>query len=324
MAFGSFDPQGKYSDWARGKGMEVFEDYLGKGKSFDKPMVDHLQQLSSVAPQYDAQGNLANSSEMWSDYVARVQDKDSGTSSMISELGIGNDKGSKLALAAAAAMAGYYYGGNLFAADGTITGSASSVFGDAFGTASSWEAGTAGLSAAETAGAAAGTAGAEWAATPEMLSAAETASGASGASAATEALTAGAGEAVDTLGPIANQKIAEASNEGLVSRFMGLHPAVQQAATLGAAGLITGAIGGAGQYLTQNTLLDKRIAADREAQAQKVRETQELEEWKRRFTQGGSYFNADVPIAPKARQLLRPDGTPVYGANGLVTRAMGG
>lgn len=73
---------------------------------------------------------------------------------------------------------------------------------------------------------------------------------------------------------------------------------------------------------TANEVMDKRIAADRELLTQKTTEAQRLEEWKRRFTQGGSYFDAQVNMKPKSNVLRRPDGSVVYAQPGIITGAM--
>lgn len=78
----------------------------------------------------------------------------------------------------------------------------------------------------------------------------------------------------------------------------------------------TGIVGGIGQNLTQNQLMDKRIQADKDLLEQKKRNAQELEEWRRRFTQSGSYFDAAMPVSKGPSALTRPGGAPVYDPNG--------
>lgn len=76
--------------------------------------------------------------------------------------------------------------------------------------------------------------------------------------------------------------------------------------------------------VAQNEMLDKKLAAEKELQAQKLTDAQSLEEWKRRFIQGGSYGGGKLNLAPSTDQTLRrPDGTPVYvTGTGIINNAM--
>lgn len=94
--------------------------------------------------------------------------------------------------------------------------------------------------------------------------------------------------------------------------------------TVGALQVGGGVIAGAANAANQRELQEQRIAADRELAERRVQQEKELAEWKRRFTQQGSYFDANIPVRPRSKVLLRPDGTPVYGPSGLVARSMNG
>lgn len=92
---------------------------------------------------------------------------------------------------------------------------------------------------------------------------------------------------------------------------------------LGGLQAATGVVGGVGQYMAQRDLQEERLNAERELQQQKVDDAKELEEWKRRFTQSGSYFDANIPFRRKPGAILRrPDGSPVYASPGIVAGAM--
>lgn len=84
--------------------------------------------------------------------------------------------------------------------------------------------------------------------------------------------------------------------------------------------MATGIIGGIGQ----SGMLDRKIQADKEMQEQKMADAQSLEEWKRRFIQGGSSYDAKVPFQPTNQPLKRPDGSNVYATPGIVAGAMKG
>lgn len=99
--------------------------------------------------------------------------------------------------------------------------------------------------------------------------------------------------------------------------------------TVAGAQLGAGIIGGIGNNITQNQLMDKKIQADKDLLAQKTAEEEKLAEWRRRFIQGGSYFDAKMPFGPATAGggspgLRRPDGTPVYGSGGIINVAQGG
>lgn len=92
----------------------------------------------------------------------------------------------------------------------------------------------------------------------------------------------------------------------------------------GAMSVGAGAVSGVGQYMVQKELQKDRIAAEKEMQAKKLEDAQALEEWKRRFTQAGSYFDARIPVRPRPGAVLRrPDGSPVYGGGGVISSTMG-
>jgi hypothetical protein len=87
----------------------------------------------------------------------------------------------------------------------------------------------------------------------------------------------------------------------------------------------SGAIQGIGANLTANEMADKKAAADRALLTQKYNEEKALADWRQRFQQGASYFTATPNMAPNPGAVLRrPDGTPVYAGNGLVSGAMKG
>lgn len=93
-------------------------------------------------------------------------------------------------------------------------------------------------------------------------------------------------------------------------------------ATIAATSLASGIIGGVGQNITQNELMDKKIQADKDLLARKTDEEAKQAENRRKFIQGGSYFDVDVPIRAKPGGVLRrPDGTPVFGS-GIINNAM--
>lgn len=98
--FGQFDPHGVYSGWSSARGLQAFEDYLGKGIPFTREMREFIQDTSPSVSDSDA----------WSNWVRMMQARDSD-GPLISELGLKNDTGTKLGLAAALAAAGGYYGG---------------------------------------------------------------------------------------------------------------------------------------------------------------------------------------------------------------------
>lgn len=94
---------------------------------------------------------------------------------------------------------------------------------------------------------------------------------------------------------------------------------------VGGGQLIFGALNGIGNRQAAAEMMDRRIQADKELLAQRASDAKELEEWKRRFTQAGSFFDATVPVrAPATSQpLRRPDGSQVY-SNGIIANSVGG
>lgn len=97
----------------------------------------------------------------------------------------------------------------------------------------------------------------------------------------------------------------------------------KELATTGAQ-LVFGAMKGVGDRDAAKEMMDRRIQADQALLAQRTEEAKELDEWKRRFTQAGSFFDAPVPKAnANATQLRRPDGSLVY-SNGIIANQVGG
>jgi hypothetical protein len=66
-----------------------------------------------------------------------------------------------------------------------------------------------------------------------------------------------------------------------------------------------------------------KFKQEKEMQAQKLADEKDLAAWKRRFIQGGSFFDAKLPFSAPAqqKQLRRPDGSPVH-AGGIINAAM--
>lgn len=76
------------------------------------------------------------------------------------------------------------------------------------------------------------------------------------------------------------------------------------------------------QTAANSSMLDRRIQAEKDLQDKKVANAIELEEWKRKFAQAGSYFDSALPFKPAADTTLRrPGGAPVY-KPGLIASAM--
>lgn len=95
---------------------------------------------------------------------------------------------------------------------------------------------------------------------------------------------------------------AAANNGGIISSAM-KYAKDNPLLALGALNLAGGVVKGIGQSQLQKDLMERQYA-------QEVG----LQEWKRRFTQGGSYFDANVNVKPAANKTLRrSDGTPVHG-----------
>jgi hypothetical protein len=89
--------------------------------------------------------------------------------------------------------------------------------------------------------------------------------------------------------------------------------------TITAAGMITGGsmLKGVGDRAGALELADKKAANDRALLDQRTKQSMDVEEWRRRFSQGGM-MSTPLPFAPSGRPLQRPDGTPVYGSSGLL------
>lgn len=119
--------------------------------------------------------------------------------------------------------------------------------------------------------------------------------------------------------PSSNVNVNENSTKGLVDSIMnwGSKNPWQ------AAGLLQVA-GGIGQNITQNEIMDKRVEGDKALLAQKTEEERKAAENKRKLIQSGSYFTGSIPIAGGDKVLRRPDGTLVYGPNGIINTARGG
>lgn len=83
-----------------------------------------------------------------------------------------------------------------------------------------------------------------------------------------------------------------------------------------------GIIKGIGDNVTANELMDRRVGADAALLDDRARKEQELEEWKRKFKQEGSYFDSKIPVKTGSTVLRRPDGSPVYGPNGIINQTM--
>lgn len=116
---------------------------------------------------------------------------------------------------------------------------------------------------------------------------------------------------------------APAVSPGILNSVVDWAKANPKLATTGAQ-LVFGAMKGAGDREAADNMMEKRIQADQALLAQRTEEAKELDEWKRRFTQAGSFFDAPVPKAnANATQLRRPDGSLVY-SNGIIANQVGG
>lgn len=115
------------------------------------------------------------------------------------------------------------------------------------------------------------------------------------------------------------------ANRGLIGSAMDFAKAnpMLSAAALQVGG---GMLAGAGNQANQRQMLDKKISADRDLERQRQQQAIELEEWKRRFAQSGSYFDALIPFKRSANPgLTRPGGAPVFSPNGgLIAGQMAG
>lgn len=118
-----------------------------------------------------------------------------------------------------------------------------------------------------------------------------------------------------------NVGMGKAEPPGIINRglaWMNKNPVPTMAAVT--------AIGGAGQGLLNREIAEKRIIAERELQDQRLANAQKLEEWKRAFTQGGSYFDTGGVgfKSTGTTGLRRPDGTLVYARPGIIAGQMRG
>jgi hypothetical protein len=80
--------------------------------------------------------------------------------------------------------------------------------------------------------------------------------------------------------------------------------------------------GGVLKGMGDQKMQEERLQHEKDQTAQKFEDSKALEEWKRRFIQGGSFFDVKMPFAAPAqqRQLRRPDGTLVQ--RGIITNEM--
>ena len=115
---------------------------------------------------------------------------------------------------------------------------------------------------------------------------------------------------------------AQAAGPGFwssVGEFANKYPALATAGILGGVQTIGGVIEGIGASQRQ----EDQQAHERALLEQKIEDQKELEEWKRQFTQSGSFFDAKPGFRPAAnRQLRRPDGTPVFSPGGMIAGTM--
>jgi len=91
---------------------------------------------------------------------------------------------------------------------------------------------------------------------------------------------------------------------------------------LGGAQLAFGAMKGVGDAGAARELADRKAAADLAVLEKRKQDEMALQDWKRRFTQSGSYF-AGKPAKPSGQALTRADGSPVFGPNGIIAAHMG-
>lgn len=112
---------------------------------------------------------------------------------------------------------------------------------------------------------------------------------------------------------------AAESSEGLISRIMGWAEKNPRFAVAGGLQVL----GGIGQNLTQNQIMDKKTSSDKELLARKYAEEEKAAAARRAMVQSGSYFSGALPFsATSAKPLRRPDGSLVY-TGGLIGNAMG-
>lgn len=76
--------------------------------------------------------------------------------------------------------------------------------------------------------------------------------------------------------------------------------------------------GGLLKGIGENKQQDKKIQAQKDLENQKLQNQMELQNFLRRFTQSGSYFDSALPFKPGAPVLRRPGGQPVYTSTGLI------
>lgn len=102
---------------------------------------------------------------------------------------------------------------------------------------------------------------------------------------------------------------------GLVKQYPG------PAASL--AGGVLSAAGGVGAALLGSSANDKKIQAEKDLLAEKTTQEQAMLDYKRGLIQSGSYFGSTLPVQAPAqpRPLRRPDGSLVFGPNGLINTA---
>lgn len=121
---------------------------------------------------------------------------------------------------------------------------------------------------------------------------------------------------------------ASQSQPGLIDSWMKFSKENPVATVVGAqlAGGVIQGIGAAQRQdealASQERMQERNISAQRELLDQRLEDAKAMEEFKRRFTQAGSYFDATPKVKPAADKVLRrPDGTPVY-SGGVISTGM--
>lgn len=160
---------------------------------------------------------------------------------------------------------------------------------------------------------------------PGMLNAA--ADNAVGAGAGTPAMPGAVADSGAISGMSSNLVAPPSPRGGLIGGVMDWAEANPRlSGPLAAAGVQVagGALAGMGNQANQRQMLETRIQADRDLQTQKQQQAIELEEWKRKFAQSGSYFDALIPFKRATNTALaRPGGAPVFNAGGgLIANQM--
>lgn len=143
--------------------------------------------------------------------------------------------------------------------------------------------------------------------------------------------------------PIDTISAADASNlahawEGAIADSAAQGAALKTAADISGAGAQKGFLNSAIDWAKENPQLATGLAlagggvlkgvgdaaAARELLQEKLQQAKELEEWKRRFTQEGSYWTGTLPFSAPRQQvpLRRPDGTLVYAPTGFLNHAI--